>query len=258
MPQGAAAAAPHRLRVPAHWRAIDFISDLHLSARMPRTVAAWQRHLQATDADAVFILGDLFELWVGDDSRAQPFESRCVQVMREAAARRPLALMVGNRDFLLGTAMADACGATLLDDPTCVEAFGSSALLTHGDALCLADAEYQAFRRMVRSAQWQQAFLAKPLPERQCIAADIRARSETRKRFDGAMLADVDRDAAQAWLDAAACSTLVHGHTHRPRSESLGASAQRHVLSDWDLDSASRAEVLRWTAGGWHRLAPFA
>lgn len=247
---------PHRFVAQAHWRAIDLISDLHLSARMPNTFAAWRAHLLSTPADALFLLGDVFDLWVGDDMRDLPFVARCVDVMRAASQRLALGVMVGNRDFLLGPEMLTACGALPLPDPTLINAFGTQVLASHGDALCLADVEYQQFRKLVRGADWQREFLAKPLHERQQVAAGIRARSAERQRFDGAAWADVDTAAALQWLGDAGCDRLVHGHTHRPARHQLDAQHQREVLSDWDLDHAERAEVLRWTAAGLVRIAP--
>lgn len=255
MPNAAVPLA-RRFVAPAHWQAIDFISDLHLSVQMPKTFDAWRDHLLTTAADAVFLLGDVFELWVGDDMRMLPFERQCVDVMQAAARRCAIGVMVGNRDFLLGDEALAACGAEPLPDPTVIEAFGSRLLISHGDALCLADVEYQQFRQQVRSADWQQEFLAKPLDERQRIAAGIRAQSAARQRFDGASWADVDAGAALQWLDAADCPRLLHGHTHRPGHHVLDAQHQRDVLSDWDLDHADRAEVVRWSAAGLTRLAP--
>ena len=243
---------------PADWRAIDFISDLHLSETMPRTFEAFERHLRTTSADAVFILGDLFELWVGDDERAQAFERQCVRVLADASSRRHLAFMVGNRDFLLGAAMLRDCGMLGLHDPTLLDAWGRSVLLSHGDELCLGDKPYQAFRREVRSPAWQASFLAKPLSERLAIAARIRQASEERRRFDGATDSDVDFAEAVRWLRAGHAHEMVHGHTHRPGSETLAPGFTRHVLSDWDLDHGDRAEVLRLTREGFARLAPSA
>jgi UDP-2,3-diacylglucosamine hydrolase len=257
---GSARAAPlpavQTLAAPAHWRAIDFISDLHLSAAMPATHAAWRDYLARSSADAVVILGDLFELWVGDDARALPFEQACVQVLARAAANKPVYFMAGNRDFLLGAPMLADAGLQGLADPTLLSAFGTSVLLSHGDALCLDDVPYQAFRQLVRSPSWQAEFLAKPLTERQRIASDIRAHSQSRRAFDGAASADVDKPVALAWLAQCDAAALVHGHTHRPGSEALDAVHTRHVLSDWDFDSHTRGEVLRWTAHGFTRLAP--
>lgn len=249
--------APPELHADAAWHRIDFISDLHLSADTPRTYAAWAGYLRETPADAVLMLGDLFEVWVGDDARFEGFEAECAAVLREASAKRYLAFMAGNRDFLVGDTMLQACGAHRLADPTLLAAFGQRVLLTHGDALCLADTEYQQFRAMVRSPVWQQQFLSQPLAARREYARQVRQQSEARKKTHASPeeWADADVPEALRWLESAASTTLLHGHTHRPASEPFGASAERHVLSDWELDHAPhRAEVLSLTAAGFQRL----
>lgn len=261
-PQAGPAALPHFYQWPAPkgWRAIDFVSDLHLSEALPRTFDALASHLRHTSADAVFILGDLFELWVGDDMGEMPFPARCIEMLAEASSYRTLAFMAGNRDFLADGMFLRACGLMGLPDPTVIQAWGQSVLLTHGDALCLADVPYQAFRREVRSAEWQQRFLGQPLEDRLALAAKIRARSEERRRFDGDMSADVDPAEAVRWMHALGVAEMVHGHTHRPGSQLLAPGFKRHVLSDWDLDGPDprthRAQVLRLTRAGFERLAP--
>ena len=256
--QAAAASLPafFEFQAPRAWGAIDIISDLHLCPALPRTVAAWAAHLLHTPADAVFILGDLFEVWVGDDALARPFERQCVDTLAAAASQRRLAFMVGNRDFLVGPALLRAARMMALPDPTVLDAWGRRLLLSHGDALCLDDAPYQAFRAEVRSSAWQQQFLARPLPERVQIAAHIRQASATRARFDGMAGADVDPIEAVHWMHAAGAAELIHGHTHRPGSNTLAPGYERHVLSDWDLDHGARAEVLRLTREGLERVAP--
>jgi UDP-2,3-diacylglucosamine hydrolase len=241
---------------PEAWRAIDFVSDLHLSERMPRTYQAWRTHLVQTRADAVFMLGDLFEVWVGDDARTQGFARLAVEAMAEAASFRTLGIMVGNRDFLLGVATLRDCGATALPDPTLLSAWGQRIVLTHGDALCLADLPYQRLRRMFRSPEWQREFLARPLAERQRFAAEVRARSQGRTQLDGDPALDVDAAEAVSLLHGLGAAEMVHGHTHRPGSGELGPGFKRHVLSDWDLDAADRAQVLRLTRDGFQRLPP--
>ncbi|MEP7056669.1 MAG: UDP-2,3-diacylglucosamine diphosphatase [Caldimonas sp.] len=255
----ASAPAPATLVAPVSWRTIDFISDLHLTAETPRAFALWSDYLRNTDADAVFMLGDLFEAWIGDDARFEGFEARSAAALAEAASRRPIAFMVGNRDFLLGDAMLEACGVTALADPTLLSAFGQRVLLSHGDAMCIDDVAYQHFRRTVRGAAWQHDFLARPLGERRVAARAMRAESERRKATQSAdSWFDVDTAAALQAMRAADASALIHGHTHRPGSETLAEGRQRHVLSDWDLDHAAtpRAQVLRWQASGFTRLAP--
>lgn len=235
------------LQAPSHWQAIDFISDLHLRASEMKTLAAWQHYLQHTTADAVFMLGDLFEVWVGDDTVAVPdsFEQLCAQTLRAASQRLEIFILHGNRDFLMGHALMQAAGATLIDDPTALSFAGQRWLLTHGDALCLADTAYLAFRAQVRSESWQSAFLAKPLAERQAIARDLRGQSETRKQTT-TDYADVDADAALQWLLDANAATMIHGHTHRPNHHTLDAGHSRWVLSDWELNhTPTRADLLR-------------
>jgi UDP-2,3-diacylglucosamine hydrolase len=244
---------------PEGWQAIDLLSDLHLSEHTPATFAAFRAHLLHTPADAVFLLGDIFEVWIGDDARDSGFAAEVCAVLAQAAERRGIAFMRGNRDFLVGAAMLAATGVRELADPTVAVAFGERLLLTHGDALCLADTDYQRFRAEVRSPAWQQAFLARPLAERRALAAGMRAESAARKRGQmPADWADVDAAAAVRWMHASAAPTLVHGHTHRPGTEWLAPGYIRHVLSDWDLDDTlhPRAELLRWWRGGLLRTAP--
>lgn len=242
---------------PAHWQAIDFISDLHLDARSGVTFDAWQSFLERTTADAVVVLGDLFEVWVGDDAvrdSADRFEARCADVLARAARRRPLFFMQGNRDFLVGDAFLDAAGVTALPDPTVLHFATRRWLLSHGDALCLADTDYQAFRAEVRGAAWQTTFLARPLAERRAVARGIRAQSEARKRaVEG--WADVDGPAATSWLAASGADTLIHGHTHKPGEHALPGGRRRVVLTDWDLSATPpRGEAVRLTARGLQRV----
>jgi UDP-2,3-diacylglucosamine hydrolase len=243
------------LQAPAIWRIADVISDLHLQAGEPGTFEAWRRYMRQTPADAVFILGDLFEVWVGDDAAGEPgFAADCAAVMQAAAGRLSVFFMHGNRDFLVGDGFLQACRTTLLPDPTVLGFAGRRWLLTHGDALCLADAEYMRFRAEVRAPSWQAEFLSKPLEQRQAIARGLRERSEARKRAVSEY-SDVDSAAAAAWLEAADAQVLIHGHTHRPADHALG-ERQRTVLSDWDAQSRPpRREVLRLTAAGAERVA---
>jgi UDP-2,3-diacylglucosamine hydrolase len=241
------------LIAPANWRVIDFISDLHLQDSEPQTVQAWEDYMAHTRADAVFILGDLFEVWIGDDvlaaspagSEAARFEQRGCRTLRKTSERCAVFFMHGNRDFLIDEAGAQACGMRLLADPTALF-FGTQRwLLSHGDALCLLDTEYLQFRALVRSPAWQQAFLAKPLHERRTIAQGLRAQSEARKR-SGASYADVDKVEAIRWLQIAGAPELIHGHTHQPADHELGPGLHRRVLSDWDgAATPARAQVLR-------------
>ncbi|WP_354442287.1 UDP-2,3-diacylglucosamine diphosphatase [Ottowia thiooxydans] len=244
-----------------HWRALDFLSDLHLQASEPATLAAFERYLQATPADGIFILGDLFEVWIGDDA-AEPgsFEAQCGALLREAALRRAVFFIRGNRDFLIGSQFLNTCGAQDLPDPTVLSFGGQRWLLSHGDALCLDDVDYQRFRAQVRSAAWQEAFLTRSLSERQAMGRAMREAS-TARQSELAEYADVDSQAAKACLVAANATTMIHGHTHRPAEHALGTDEQgraltRVVLSDWHLDDAKpRADVLRLSADGLRRLS---
>jgi UDP-2,3-diacylglucosamine hydrolase len=245
------------LRAPASWQVVDFISDLHLCDDTPRGFDAWSRYMHNTPADAVIILGDLFEVWVGDDAREAGFEARCAEVLRTTAAARGVAFMAGNRDFLVGQAMLSACGVQALQDPTVLVIAGARLLLSHGDALCIDDVEYQQFRVQVRSASWQREFLALPLPERRQRARQMR--DQSRQRNAGRAMpqwSDVVAPTAVALMRAADSPVLIHGHTHRPATETLAPGFIRHVLSDWELDHApaARAEVLRWQGADLTRL----
>ncbi|MFZ4479459.1 MAG: UDP-2,3-diacylglucosamine diphosphatase [Rhodoferax sp.] len=259
--------APGRLQAPAHWQRVDFIADLHLQSSDGATFDAWRDYMRRTQADAVFILGDLFEVWVGDDlfdqgavqsagrapDQGASLAACCAGVLQAAARRLSLYFIHGNRDFLLGPAYAGACGMTVLADPTALDFAGQRWLLSHGDALCLADTDYMRFRAEVRNEPWRQAFLAKPLAERESIGRGMRAQSEALKscaRDSGAMRVDLDRAATRDWLSAADASTLIHGHTHMPAEHDLGGGLRRLVLSDWDGDAKPpRASILRLHAG---------
>jgi UDP-2,3-diacylglucosamine hydrolase len=239
------------LPAPPDWCTAEFISDLHLQASDAKTVDAWRAYMRQTQADAVFILGDLFEAWVGDDAAAEPgFEADCAAVIQATARGRPVFVMHGNRDFLLGAGLMESTGTTLLQDPTVLTFLGQRWLLTHGDALCLDDAAYLAFRAKVRTVGWQKDFLARPLSERRAIAQGLRNQSEERKS-SGPPSADVDPGAAAAWLAAAKATVMIHGHTHRPADHALAEGMQRIVLSDWDAAAPRpRLQVLRIAAGG--------
>lgn len=235
------------ITAPSRWRCIDFISDIHLHLGDHATFATWRDYVSNTPADALMILGDLFEVWVGDDLLHTDggFEAQCARVLRTASQRLDVYIMAGNRDFLMGGALMQECNATLLADPSVLTFGAVRILLTHGDALCLGDTDYQQFRAMVRSAPWQTGFLAKPLAERQTIARGIRAQSESHKQA-GASYADVDSNAAIALLAANGCQQMLHGHTHRPGVHDLGNKTSRTVLSDWVSDSTPpRGDVLR-------------
>jgi UDP-2,3-diacylglucosamine hydrolase len=230
-----------------HWRTIDFISDLHLQASEPATYRVWQHYLTQTHADALFILGDWFEVWVGDDvlQESNSFELQCCKLVHQAAQRMAIFVMHGNRDFLIGADCMNACQATLLPDPCVLDTQQQRWLLSHGDALCIDDTDYMHFRKQVRSTAWQNTFLAKPLAERQTIARELRQQSEQRKNTTSSYT-DVDTTLALTWLRDANATHMIHGHTHQPAVHLLDPPHQRWVLSDWDgTASPARAEVVR-------------
>jgi UDP-2,3-diacylglucosamine hydrolase len=204
-----------------------------------------------TSADALFILGDLFEVWIGDDNQ-DPFALKCIAALKATAQRMPVYFMCGNRDFLVGPELLNTTGMQGLSDPTVLDlastdgATPARILLSHGDALCLDDHDYLAFRAQVRQPEWQVAFLAKSLTERQAYARDVRSKSEALKRSH-TDYADVDTQAAIAWLKATDAQVLLHGHTHKPAVHDLGKGLSRWVLSDWHADAQPpRLEVLSW------------
>lgn len=242
------------LVAPGDWRSIELLSDVHLRPQEPATFAAWQQAVTQSRADALFMLGDLFEVWVGDDaldpaagddSPLGQFERQCAEVIRSVSAQRPVYFMHGNRDFLFGAAGLAATGMQLLHDPT-VLVFGRRRwLLSHGDALCVDDVAYQQFRLQVQNPAWQKASLQHPLAMRRQMARQIRQASEQRKD-QGLGYADVDAEAARAWLRAAQSDTLIHGHTHLPADHDLGEGLTRIVMSDWEATALPpRLELLR-------------
>ena len=241
------------LQAPADWQAVDLISDLHLQATEPATFEAWRAHMATTQADAVLLLGDVFEVWVGDDAVVQdPFLQACAQVLRNASQRITVGFMPGNRDFLVGPDFLGACGIQCLQDPTLLRWGTQRVLLSHGDALCLGDVAYQRFRTLSRTPGWQNEFLARPLTERLALAQAMRAQSEAHNQ-SVAYFADADASMTRDWLQASGARLLVHGHTHRPADHAVAGlpDATRVVLSDWHIGAhAARAEVLRLHADG--------
>lgn len=211
-----------------------FVSDLHLDESRRAALDGFARLLR-TDAgavEAIYILGDLFEVWVGDDDDA-PVANEVRDALAAAARRCDLFVMRGNRDFLFGERFAADVGATLLPDPTVVEVEGELVLLAHGDAYCTADAEYQSVRAQLRSAAWQREVLAKSLAERRALAAQMRTASVAANANKADNIMDVTTGAVDEALDEAGVATLIHGHTHRPGIHDLGDGRRRIVLGDW-------------------------
>jgi UDP-2,3-diacylglucosamine hydrolase len=215
-----------------------FISDLHLAEDRPATTRRFERFLADTvpGADALYILGDLFEYWVGDDALDLPFEFRVCSALRESARAVPSFFMHGNRDFVIGKRFAEHTGVRLLDDPAVVDLYGTRALLMHGDTLCTQDAAYQAFRSRVRDPAWQARALARPIAERIAVAHGLRAGSEEAKEAKAEEIMDVAALAVERAFADSGCTLLIHGHTHRPARHVhriANADCVRWVLPDW-------------------------
>ncbi len=229
-----------------------FISDLHLCGERPAITALFLDFLarEARAADALYILGDLFEYWLGDEAASQPAHKPIMDGLRAASAQVPIYVMHGNRDFLLGAGFERAAGCRLIPDPTRIELYGMPVLLMHGDSLCTADAEHMAFRATVRDEKWQREFLAKSVVEREAIAREYRAYSKMATAKKNPEIMDVTPEAVEAAMRAHGVHRLIHGHTHRPREHSLmldGKAARRVVLGDW----YEQGSVLRVNAKGW-------
>jgi UDP-2,3-diacylglucosamine hydrolase len=215
-----------------------FVSDLHLDAAYPAAITQFEHLLQgaAREADALYILGDLFEDWVGDDDD-DPARTRICTALREFVdAGTACFVMHGNRDFLLGAGFADRTHCVLLGDPVVIELYGERVLLTHGDALCTADLPYQRLRSVVRTPRWQQRFLRLSLATRRTLAAAARAGSRVHTGSAAAYIMDADDSAVRATMQACNVQTLIHGHTHRPAVHDFalqGQPARRIVLGAW-------------------------
>ncbi|MCV6626368.1 MAG: UDP-2,3-diacylglucosamine diphosphatase [Cellvibrionaceae bacterium] len=212
-----------------------FISDLHLDESRPAVTAEFFRFLgeQAAAADALYILGDFFEVWIGDDDDA-PLALEVIAKLRQLVdGGTRLYLMHGNRDFLYGEAFCQASGATLLSDPSLIQLAGSPTLLMHGDSLCTDDVEYMAFRQQSRSAPWQQQMLSQPLAARRQLAAQLRQQSQSMSAMKAEDIMDVNAEAVTATMAEHGAKRLIHGHTHRPARHDLGGGKERLVLGDW-------------------------
>ncbi|GLU31548.1 UDP-2,3-diacylglucosamine diphosphatase [Trinickia caryophylli] len=239
-------------------RPLLFISDLHLSPAIPRTVDAFEHFILVTadSADSVFVLGDLFEYWIGDDTLGvDPFAARIAALLHTLTERGiALYLMHGNRDFLLGKRFMRAAGAIWLPDPFVMTAFGSRIVLAHGDALCTADHKYQTFRRFARCRPFQWLFLAWPLRWRQALAERMRSSSEEGRSRPPSPLYDVTNEGVSRLFKTSRTATMIHGHTHKP-ARHQEKDGTRWVLPDWDLDHGTRrGGYLRIDAEGIHAL----
>lgn len=228
---------------------ILFISDLHLSPRSPGATRLFLQFLagRARQASELYILGDLFEAWIGDDDMDDPFHAEIVTALRTATeAGLAISLLHGNRDFLLGSAFAAASGIRLIDDPYILSTPAWQFVLSHGDALCLDDTAYMRFRAQVRNPAWQTALLAKTLTERRAIAAQMREVSESSQRDKESPYTDLQPAAIDDFIRQHGYATFIHGHTHQPATHDHivdGIHVERWVLADWHEE---RGECLVW------------
>lgn len=214
-----------------------FISDLHLSAERPAITRLFIDFLQgrAANAEALYILGDLFEVWLGDDMLLPEYRE-AIDAMEQLAEQVPLYVMYGNRDFLMREEFCRRSGAKLLPDPTVIDLYGTPSVLLHGDTLCTDDLPYQEFRRMVRDPQWQEALLAKSPEERLALAREYRETSKTETGTKDEAIMDVNAEAVAQMLREQHVLQMIHGHTHRPAIHEFeldGRPARRIVLGDW-------------------------
>ena len=235
-----------------------FISDLHLRAERPdltERFAAFLADTAAAKTEALFILGDLFEYWIGDDDLADPFNAQVCKLLRDLADQGThIFFIAGNRDFLIGETFAAATGIRLLGENQKVGAGDTAILLMHGDTVCTDDIPYQEFRRMVRSPGWQRTFLDRPLAERRAEVENLRRRSAEAMQGKTAAIMDANNASICEALTAHGCTRLIHGHTHQPGHEVIqlaSGGAERWVLSDWDTE---RGDALEIDAAGIRRI----
>ncbi len=228
-----------------------FVSDLHLDPTRPEATEQFLAFLatQAAEAEALYILGDLFEAWIGDDD-PEPEKHRVLAAIRTLTdGGQTCYFMRGNRDFLVGEEFSRETGCKLLEDPTIVDLYGERVLLMHGDTLCTDDTSYQEFRSMVRNPAWQSEFLAMSIPERLTMAEQARAKSREHVKATADTIMDVNSAAVLETMKQHGVHSLLHGHTHRPAVHELiidGQAASRIVLGDW----YEQGSVVRWDATG--------
>lgn len=234
-----------------------FISDLHLHESRPQVTRAFFHflHTQAIHAEALYILGDFFDAWIGDDDDSELVQDVASGLHKLSELGVAIYFMHGNRDFLLGETYASKAGMRLITDGTVIDLYGTPTLLMHGDSLCTDDIEYQQFRTMVRSPQWQQQILAQTLVARRALAAQLREKSQSMNSLKADDIMDVSPAEVAAQMEAAGVTQIIHGHTHRPARHQLivdSKPAERIVLGDWH-DSGwcikadhTRAELFNW------------
>lgn len=235
-----------------------FISDLHLHETRPQLTRAFFNFLQtqAKGAEQLYILGDFFDAWLGDDDDNPLNAEVATQLKTLSSAGTQIFLMHGNRDFLLGEQFAAAAGAQLIAEGTVIDLYGRPTLLLHGDSLCIDDKDYITFRQQVRSPQWQQQILAQPLNVRRALAAQLREKSQAMNSLKAEDIMDVSQAEVLRVMEAAQVTHLIHGHTHRPAQHSLtiaGHAAERIVLGDWHengwvlIADEQGAKLSHWT-----------
>ena len=234
-----------------------FISDLHLQAALPRTTQAFFDFLaqHAVHAKQLFLLGDIFEYWAGDDDIDTPYHRSIADALHGLTARGvELYWIAGNRDFLAGAGFAAATGVTMLEDGHVISLAGRNIILAHGDAQCTDDTAYMAFRAQVRQPAWQQQFLAMPLVQRKAIIEGVRQNSKDAGKEKSAEIMDVNAAAIDALFKRSASHVLIHGHTHRPALHVEQSDQQqrlRYVLPDWEYDvTPARGGWISLTADG--------
>jgi UDP-2,3-diacylglucosamine hydrolase len=216
-----------------------FISDLHLSEDQHHISRLFLNFTlnTAPAAEALYILGDLFEYWAGDDDRTTPFHQEIIGAIRGVSQQgTPVFIMHGNRDFLMDKQLAQDCIATLLPDPTLIDLYGTPTLLTHGDALCTDDVQYQAFRKQVRAPEWRNNFLGLPLAQRKAQIEQLRKMSEESKQTKAMDIMDVNLSAVADLFRTYHYPRMIHGHTHRQKHhqhEVDGKTCNRWVMGDW-------------------------
>lgn len=228
-----------------------FVSDLHLEAERPDIGDQFINFLQtdAVEAEDLYILGDLFEAWVGDDDPNAHYARIKIALRKVVDKGTPVYFMHGNRDFMVGQQFASETGVRILDDPYPLKLYGQTVLLSHGDAFCLDDVQYQQVRKMTRNPEWQASILAKPLKERLAIAAEARRKSHEQTRNMDMEIMDVNQEEVKRVIEEHGVDVLVHGHTHRPAVHTVDLGrrkAKRIVLGDW----YTQGSVLRWDQRG--------
>jgi UDP-2,3-diacylglucosamine hydrolase len=237
--------------------AVYFISDLHLSPRRPEVTELFYGFLDraASGAEAIYILGDLFEFWIGDDAVDEVGQAGVFSSLRRVTrSGTPVFFMPGNRDFLAGDGFEHTTGCTVLSDPSRIELDGSRVLLMHGDSMCTDDAAHQRFRAQVDDADWRREFLGMPIDQRMDLALSARSQSDLHKSMTSMEIMDVNQNAVQRQVTEHDVQYLIHGHTHRPGIHPItvdGRRAVRIVLGDWGAHSS----VLRYQSGVFHLTA---